>query len=444
MPTLIESEEALENREEASPMKKLFALAIAAALLLCSFGALAEDLYFGEKVTLEMAVWNSVETYEQINAALLDRFPEIAAKADIEVVIEGDGPEGIAQKIRLLLGSGEDLPDMVRVNYAQFAEFESAGLLYDMTAAVEPYKDDIIPAVLEMMTGGDGGIYCLPQEAKPKVWYYRTDIFEQAGVDPHEVKTADDYIEAGRKVHEATGTWIENYGTPLNAYDLMMILSGNGARFTDDNGDFVVASSQETRDAFELLKKYHDSGAFSDIEEWSADWQAAFTDGTLSSQLIASWMKQHLLTWAPDQAGKWGCALWPEELQGGSDAGMGIWLVFKNAPHAELAADILAKYSFDPEFRRAVYAINAVIPPLESAKTDDFYAASDYFDSSLRDVYFEALEQLSAYPYEPTFTAEQTIIRDYLNEYVNGNISLDDALAQAEADMKNQIGNAYD
>ena len=59
-------------------------------------------------------------------------------------------------------------------------------------------------------------------------------------------------------------------------------------------------------------------------------------------------------------------------------------------------------------------------------------------------MYFEALEDLSAYPYEPTFSAEQTIIRDYLNEYLNGNVSLDDALANAQADMINQIGNAYD
>ena len=425
-------------------MKKLLALILALGLLSTCFGALAEDLYAGEKVKLEMAVWNSVETYEKINAALIERFPEIGQKADIEVVIEGDGDVGVAQKMRLLLGAKETLPDMVRVNYAQFAEFASAGLLYDLSAAVEPYKADIIPAVLDMMTGEDGGIYCLPQEAKPKVWYYRTDVFEKAGVNPADVKTVDDYIEAGRKVHEATGTWIENYGTPLNAYDLMMILSGKDFSFTDANGDFHFADNPVLREAFETLKKYHDSGAFAPIEEWSADWQAAFTSGELSSQLIASWMKQHLLTWAPDQAGLWSCAEWPEEMRGGSDAGMGIWIVFKDAPHAALAADILAKYSFDPEFRRAVYSINAVIPPLVSAKTDEFYAKNDYFGPELQKVYFNALEDLRAYPYEPTFSAEQVIIRDYLNDYLNGNISLDDALKNAETDMVNQIGNAYD
>ncbi len=425
-------------------MKKYIAALLTLCLVFGSVGAFASDLYSGDKITMEMAVWNSVETYEKINAALMEQFPEIKNKVDIEVVIEGDGDAGVAQKMRLLLGAHEELPDMVRINYAQYEEFASAGLLYDMSKAVEPYKEDIIPSVLEMMTGEDGGIYCLPQEAKPKIWYYRTDIFEKAGVDPTQVKTVDEYIEAARKVKDATGTYIENYATPLNAYDLMMILSGMDFSFTDENGDFDFKDKAEIRRAFEILKKYHDSGVFADVAEWSADWQAAFTDGSITSQLIASWMKQHLLNWAPDQAGLWSCALWPEELQGGSDAGMGIWVVFKDAPHAELAADILAKYSFDKEFRHAIYDLNAIIPPLESAKSDEYYAKSDYYDASLRDTYFEALEQLRAYPYEPTFSAEQTIILNYLNEFVNGNISLDDALANAEADMINQIGNAFD
>ena len=61
-------------------MKKLLALILVLGLLSTCFGALAEDLYAGEKVKLEMAVWNSVETYEKINAALIERFPRLARR----------------------------------------------------------------------------------------------------------------------------------------------------------------------------------------------------------------------------------------------------------------------------------------------------------------------------------------------------------------------------
>lgn len=416
-------------------------------LVLCMLvpsGALAGDLYAGDRVTMEMAVWNSVETYEKLNVELIAAFPEMADKLDIEVVIEGDGDAGVAEKMRLLLASGEPLPDMVRLNYTQYEEFRSADLLYDLSDAIAPYKEEIIPAVLEMMTGEDGGVYCMPQEVKPKIWYYRTDVFEKAGVNPEDVNTVDELIEAAKKVNEATGTFIENYIPPFNAYDLVMLLSGNGGKFYDEKGDFTIASDAGVRTAFETLKKYYDSGAFSSIVEWSADWQAGFISGALSSQLIGAWMKQHLINWCPDQAGLWSCALWPEEIRSGSEAGMGIWVVFKGAANPELAADVLAKYSFDPNFRKTVYAMNGIIPPLESAKTDDFYATHAYFGTALRDVYFEAMETLAAYPYTPTFSAEQKIVVNYLNEYVNGNMTLDDALNASQSDLINQIGNVFE
>lgn len=426
-------------------MKKTLVVLLVLCLVLLPMTSLAESLYEGDPVTMEMAVWQSVEMYEEINDALFEQFPEIDDKVDIEVVIEGDGDAGVAQKLRLLLASGEPLPDLVRLNYTQFAEFQSAGLLYDLSAAVEPYKDQIIPAVFDLMTGEDGGVYCLPQEVKPKIWYYRNDVFAEAGVNPEDVHTVDELIEAAKKVHDTTGTYIENYATPMNAYDLTMLLSGNGGRFADEEGNFDgLASNEGVRSAFETLKKLVDSGAFAPIVEWQTDWEAAFPDGTLSSQLIGAWMKQHLINWCPDQAGKWSCALWPDEIRAGSEACMGIWVVFKDAPHAELAADLLAKYSFDPVFRKSVYTITGIIPPLESAKTDEFYATHDYFGPDLRDKYFEAMEYLAAYPYTPTFSAEQTIVMSYLDQYLEGSLSLDDALNGAQADLINQIGNAYE
>ena len=178
--------------------------------------------------------------------------------------------------------------------------------------------------------------------------------------------------------------------------------------------------------------------------EWSADWQAAFTEGKLTSQLTGSWMKQHLINWCPDQAGLWSCCLWPEEFRSGSEACMGIWVVPKDSAHPELTADILAKYSFDPEYRKTVFGINGIIPPIESAKTDPTYAEHSYFGPELRDVYFQGMEYMQSYPYTPTFSTEQTIVVSYLDEYVNGNIDLDTALNNAQADLINQIGNAYD
>jgi len=402
----------------------------------------SNDLYSGEKVNLKMMVWNQVEAYETLNQKLFEHFPEIKSKVDIEVVVGGDGDKGVAEKLRLLLASNEQLPDMVRLNYTQFYEFATYDLLYDMSDAVSVYKDDIFDKVLDLMTY-EGKILCLPQEVKPKIWYYRKDIFDECSIKVDEIKTVEDFIEAAGIIYKKTGKYIENYMPPENAYDLFMLLSGNGGRLSDENGNFICASDENVKRAFEIIKSYNDSGYFAPISEWSADWQAAFSQEILVSQLIASWMKQHLIQWVPEQAGKWVCALWPEEIRYGSDGGMGMWVVLKDSKTPSLSADILAKYSFDKDYRKEVFRYNGIIPPLKSAQNDPDYYVHDYFGEDLARVYFEALDYLAVYPYTPTQSMQQTIIMQYLDEYVNGNMTVEDALEAAQNDMINQIGNAW-
>ena len=157
---------------------------------------------------------------------------------------------------------------------SQFPEFADAGVLYDLADAVAPYEGDIIDAAKSLMTW-DGVYYAVPHEVKPKVWLYRTDIFADCGVDPAQVKTLDDFLAAAKTVNDKyPDSYIENYGTPLNNYDLTMMLCATGGTFCDEEGNYHCASDEGVRKAFENLKKLHDSDALSEIQEWSADWQA--------------------------------------------------------------------------------------------------------------------------------------------------------------------------
>lgn len=399
------------------------------------------DLYSGEKVKLTMMVWGNIDDYTPSNEVLLKDFPEMAEKVEFEVVLGGSGDSDVAEKLRLMLASGEELPDLIRLNYTQFPEFADAGILYDMSAAIAPYEDDIIDAAKELMKW-NGTYYAVPQEVKPKVWFYRTDIFEDCGVNPSEIKTLEEFITAAETIHEKyPSSYVENYGTPLNNYDLMMMLCATGGTFCDDEGNYHCATDEGVRKAFENLKKMHDSSGFSDIVEWSADWQAGFANDTLVSQLIGGWMKDHLINWTPENSGKWGMATWPEEIAKGSESGGGIWVIPKDAPHAELAADVIAKFAFDEQVRKDVYDLTGKIPPLISASSDEYYLSSEYFGDT--SAYFKAMESFSIYPYNPSSSQEIPIVAQYLTEYLNNTMDLDSALKAADADLKNQVGNPY-
>ncbi len=403
------------------------------------------SIWEGDPVTLKMMVFPATENYEKINEQFLAANPEIDAKLDIEVELGGSGDGDVAQKLRLALASGQDLPDIIRLNYTQLPEFAEAGVLEPLGDYIIAYEDDIIDAAKSVMQY-NGEYLAFPREIKPKVWFYRADIFEECGINPYDVKTIDDYIAAGEKIREKyPNASMENYNVPNKNYDLMMMLSATDGRFCDEEGNYNLASDPNVKLTFERIKKIHDSSVNSSVAEWSADWAPAFSSGELVSQLIGGWFKTDFMNFGlEDQKGKWAIAPWPEEIREGSDAGGAIWVIPASSKNKELAAEYMTRLSFDPEASKIIYDVTGIIPALKSAQMDPYFNAEhDYYASSLGPVNFEAMEYLKVYPYTPASSQEVTIALQYLDEYIYGNMSLEDALAAAEKDMINQIGNPY-
>lgn len=128
----------------------------------------------------------------------------------------------------------------------------------------------------------------------------------------------------------------------------------------------------------------------------------------------------------------------------GSDAGGAIWVIPKDSKNKEVAAAYIAELCFNPEAARIIYDETGIIPALKSAQADPYYnAPHDYYASSLGPVNFETLGYLKVYPFTPASSQEITIAIQYLNEYLNETMTLDEALMAAQTDMQNQIGNPY-
>lgn len=398
-----------------------------------------------DKANLTMMVFPSTENYENINKAFMEVNPEFAEKADIEVVLGGSGDGDVAEKLRLALTSGEDIPDIVRINYTQLPEFAEAGVLMDLGEYVADYEDDIIDAAKSIMKYKDT-YYALPREVKPKVWFYRADIFEECGIKVEEVKTIDDYIAAGMKIREKyPEACMENYTVPSKNYDLMMMLGATDGRFCDDEGNYIIAENEGVKLTFERIKKIYDSEVNSTVAEWSADWAPAFESGELVSQLIGGWFKTDFKNFGLEgQEGKWAMAPWPEEIRQGTDAGGAIWVIPKDAENAELAAEIMTKMCFDEEAGKIIYDETGVIPALKSVAEDEYYNEQNgYYACSLGEVNSNAMQYADVYPYNPASSQEITIVLQYLDEYLQGNMTVEEALQGAQADLENQIGNPY-
>lgn len=405
----------------------------------------SESVWSGDPVTLKMMVFPATENYDEINKRFLAENPEIDAKIDIDVELGGSGDGDVAQKLRLALASGQDLPDIIRLNYTQLPEFAEAGVLEPLGDYFVAYEDDIIDAAKAVMQY-KGEYVAFPREIKPKVWFYRADIFAECGINPAEVKTIDDYIAAGEKIREKyPNACMENYNVPNKNYDLMMMLSSTNGSFCDEEGNYNLSSNEDVKLTFERIKQIHDSNVNSSVAEWSADWAPAFSDGELVSQLIGGWFKTDFMNFGlEDQKDRWAIAPWPEEIRAGSDAGGAIWVIPKDSKNKEVAAAYMAKLCFEPNASKIIYDSTGIIPALKSAQEDSYFNAEhDYYAGSLGPVNFEAMEYLKVYPYTPASTQEVTIALQYLDEYIMGNMTIDEALKAAENDMLTQIGNPY-
>ena len=237
-----------------------------------------------EKVKIQIMEWDSgVDNAKTEFDVFLNTFPEYKDKVEFEVVTGGSGPIDIMETMRKMVASGEqeEMPDIITCNWAQVPEYYEMGIIRDVSSVYDGHGDEIIEGVANLMKYEDQYMG-FPAEVKTKIWAYRKDMFEEAGVDPNACKNVDDLIEAGKKIQEVyPDSYIENYTEVPQGYDLFAYFTGNGARLADEDGNYICSTDPGVREAFEFYGKMRDSGVVSTtIQDFSEEWQAALNDGT--------------------------------------------------------------------------------------------------------------------------------------------------------------------
>ena len=274
--------------------------------------------------------------------------PEYQITWDIAQVPE------IADKYIGTLVAGSGAPDIVGVEQGWMPRLFKGGLaekgMYDLNPWMElegaGFRDKFLRWELYSYQGKTYGV---ESALCPCVYYYRKDIFDQAGLDPTSVKTYDDFIQMGKDLKSATGSYMLPLDSINTDYFLLFMLQNDGNLF-DDKGQAVMDSDQ----CLEALQLYYDMGLTHEIgfvttEFWGAGLTAAYNDGTVAGVIGPDWysdfvMKQSL----KDTAGKWRATYMPLFREGGrrttvwGGTGMGV---SKQSKFPDVSWDIL-KYTY--------------------------------------------------------------------------------------------------
>lgn len=403
-----------------------------------------------EKIKLVGMCWGDPSVLEATTAEFMAANPEYAEKYEVSYVVGGQNGLEVCSKVRMALSANENICDFVEMNYPTVPEFARAGALVDVSDALSKY--DLTNASLAL-SAYEGQNVAIPLKSNAKVWFYRQDIFEECGVDASAIKNVDDFIAAGKKIQETyPDSYMWNLGATPQPYQYYLTLSGNGARFFDEDGNYNISSDPGTIQMLEDYKKMVDAGIVSNVCDWTTDWERALADGTLVSQPCAGWLGADVFlpTYSGEEnKGNWAVAAWPEigGAVGGSDDGGAVFVVPTFSSNAEAAADFISAYALSESGSKIVAKANVAPPNNAKAMEDNTLFADEangYFGTSLMDAQYEAMDTLSVFTISPNYSAEVDIVVEYFTKAVYGEMTIEDALAAAENDLKTVIGNAFD
>lgn len=165
----------------------------------------ADEASTEENVTLRFMWWGS-DTRHEATIAVIEQYEALHPNVTIEA--EYGGFDGYTEKLITQL-SGGTAADIVQYNANTITDLMSIG---DVFVDLSEYADVLDTSgfdagFMENFSYYDGKMIALPTGVNGGIWLANTALFEEAGIDIESIVTWDDFITAGKKLHE----YNENY-----------------------------------------------------------------------------------------------------------------------------------------------------------------------------------------------------------------------------------------
>jgi len=344
------------------------------------------------------------------------------------------------------LSAGSGAPDIAMLEIDQFDRFKVAqdrfANLYDYGA--NDVKDQYLDWKWEVGENADGDfLFGLPTDIGPKALYYRTDLFEQAGLptDPDEVASLINspkaFEEAGLKINEKTGMpFVDSIEMAYRAY----LDAAKTAYLTPDN-ELNLGADSEVKKAYDYAVHLNDIGIVGKYEMWSPEWANAVNKGEFAAELGAGWLKGWMEGNAPDAVGKWKVATLPTEFA--ANWGGSYIAVPKETKHAQEAYDFI-EWLVSPDNQLKSFQSHGLFPSAHAVyDMEEFKSNQDEFfgGQASAPVFAEAAQDIAGIgfkgeKYFPVHNEILNALKNVQNEGADPEKEWEAAVKRAEDLMK--------
>ena len=411
--------------------------------------------------TLTIYMNGNPQYRQQYFETWLEEHRDIAPEVEVEFVqVESNADAREKVTMTALAGATEDLPDAVFLDRLNLMDLVEADLLLDETEFLSPLVDKMVDGAVD-----DGIVqekmYGLPDSVRPQLLMYNKAIFDQYGIDPEMMATMDGYIEAGRQLKEKSNgevclSWIGSNDMTWKCWGRRGLMPQANAKIWDDEGNVVIGQDEGTKLALGTLDTLYSEGLLMRVEMYDPAMYDATNNHQIATYYLGAYWDEFMRQNCQATAGEWRVMSAPvfEEV-GTAGAPVSSYMCIVNkgedTVYQGLLEQIWHDYTFDSasrmawtesmEEQNAPYSNPISLEMLE----DEFWKEpSDYYGGqSFREWEALTLQNGSANLIVTPQDAEgDTIISAEIEKYVAGSQTMEQAIANMDANLKAKIGTA--
>lgn len=407
----------------------------------------------GSDVTT-LNVWTFIELHQNFYVAMAEKWNEAHPDKKVKLVLSNMPYDDMHNKLSLALESGEGAPDVVDIELGKFPAFMTGKIgLMELNDAIEPYRENIVKSRLDIYTK-DGKEYGLPTHVGTTVAFYNEKLLSDAGINYADIKTWDQFKEAGVKYHEATGKYFACVETSAQ-WMVNLMLAQKGGDYIDENGKLNL-TSKEMAEVLEYIKGMQETGAFATVPGGQPDNEEAYpfyNSGDYAVQIMPFWQTSRYVNYMKDLKKQVAIApvpVWNENDKeaatiGGGGTGTAI---VKSSEHAQLAAEVMAYIKLSEDANKEVWNVLGFDPVNTAVWTDTSltqnpdnqfvqYFTNYPFDTLLKSK--DGIGSLRAYTDEKYPSINNEFCNVTLNSIFEDGVDVAEALQSSQETLNNEF-----
>ncbi|MGN1142037.1 MAG: ABC transporter substrate-binding protein [Oliverpabstia sp.] len=386
-------------------MKRVMAMALALAMtasaVLTGCGGSKKKAEDGEKV---LTVWAWDVALMQLQEAA-----EVYQKdhPDVKFEFEEMGTDQIYKKLSTSLATGNGIADIIAIEgdvLVGYADKFPEGFL-DVSDAVN--TDEFLTSKLAEVTYKDK-VHAFPWDAGPVGMFYRTDYFEQAGVNPEDIQTWDDLIEAGKKIEAAcktpSGDPVKMIPVDPKKSSLYSLIRGEfGIGVFDEDGNPIV-DDERSISAMKMADKIYDSDVALNYNGWD-EYEQTVVNESVACIPEAVWMIGTIKDKGPQTEGKWSVMDLPK-IEGGeyscSNGGSDLAINAKT-DYPEEAKDFVKFAMTDTSLQASGFEKYGLYPSYIPSYEEEVFQKGDAFfgEGNVYEIFIENGQKVADTPISP-------------------------------------------